>query len=129
MVSTYLYDIVILLLAAVVLVPLFQVARLGAVAGFLVAGIVAGPGGLGLIDNVNEIVHLAEIGVVLLLFVIGIASLIGGIVAVATAQPYAVYYPLLLIGVILAAVFGKLRGNLSARYEQLELKKMQSMDV
>jgi monovalent cation:proton antiporter-2 (CPA2) family protein len=71
-VSTYLYDLVILLLAAVVLVPLFQVARLGAVPGFLVAGIVAGPGGLGLIDNVNEIVHLAEIGVVLLLFVIGI---------------------------------------------------------
>ncbi|NIS91473.1 MAG: hypothetical protein GTN98_15635 [Woeseiaceae bacterium] len=63
------------------------------------------------------------------LLVIGIASFAGGILAVATAQPYAVYYPLLLIGIILAVVFGKLRGNLSARYEQLELKKMQSMDV
>jgi hypothetical protein len=63
------------------------------------------------------------------LLVIGIASFAVGIVAVAAAQPYAVYYPLLLIGVILAVVFGKLRGNLSARYEQLELKKMQSMDV
>ncbi len=63
------------------------------------------------------------------LLVIGIASLVGGVAAVATAQPYAVYYPLLLIGIILVLVFGKMRGNLSARYEQLELKKMQSMDV
>jgi hypothetical protein len=63
------------------------------------------------------------------LLVIGIASLVGGVVAAATAQPYAVYYPLLLIGIILVIVFGKMRGNLSARYEQLELKKMQSMDV
>lgn len=72
MVSAYLYDIVFLLLAAVVLVPLFQAMRLGAVPGFLVAGILVGPGGFGLIDKVEEIVHLAEIGVVLLLFVIGI---------------------------------------------------------
>jgi monovalent cation:proton antiporter-2 (CPA2) family protein len=72
MVSAYLYDIVILLLAAVVLVPLFQAIRLGAVPGFLVAGILVGPGGFGLIGKVEEIVHLAEIGVVLLLFVIGI---------------------------------------------------------
>ena len=72
MVSTYLYDIVILLIAAVILVPLFQAARLGAVPGFLVAGVLVGPGGFGLIDNVDEIVRLAEIGVVLLLFVIGI---------------------------------------------------------
>jgi len=63
------------------------------------------------------------------LLVIGIASFVGGVAAVATAQPYAVYYPLLLIGIILVVVFGKMRGNLSARYEQLELKKMQSMDV
>jgi hypothetical protein len=63
------------------------------------------------------------------LFVIGIASLVGGVVALATAQPYAVYYPLLLIGIILVAVIGKMRGSLSARYEQLELKRMQSMDV
>jgi len=53
----------------------------------------------------------------------------GNGLAVATAQPYAVYYSLLLIGIILVVVFGKMRGNLSARYEQLELKKMQSMDV
>ena len=63
------------------------------------------------------------------LLLIGIASLGGGVAAIASAQPYAVYYPLLLIGIILLAVIGKLRGTLSARYEQLELKRMQSMDV
>src|SRR5210317_2233868 len=72
MISAYLSDIVILLLAAVVVVPLFQLARLGSVPGFLVAGVIAGPSGLSAIDNVSEIRYLAEIGVVLLLFVIGI---------------------------------------------------------
>ena len=63
------------------------------------------------------------------LFVIGIASLVGGMAALATGQPYAVYYPLLLIGIILVVVIGKMRASLSARYEQLELKRMQSMDI
>jgi glutathione-regulated potassium-efflux system protein KefB len=72
MISAYLFDIVILLIAAVLVVPLFQVARLGAVPGFLVAGVIVGPSGLAAISNVSEISHLAEIGVVLLLFVIGI---------------------------------------------------------
>jgi len=71
-VSTYLLDILYLLIAAVVIVPLFQAARLGTVPGFLVAGIFVGPFGLAVIDNVGQIGHLAEIGVVLLLFVIGI---------------------------------------------------------
>ena len=72
MISAYLSDILILLIAAVVVVPLFQLARLGAVPGFLVAGVIVGPSGLSAIDNVSEIGYLAEIGVVLLLFVIGI---------------------------------------------------------
>ena len=72
MIAAYLSDIVILLIAAVVIVPLFQLARLGAVPGFLVAGVVVGPSGLAAIDTVSEISYLAEIGVVLLLFVIGI---------------------------------------------------------
>jgi monovalent cation:proton antiporter-2 (CPA2) family protein len=71
-ISTYLSDIVILLIAAVIVVPLFQLARLGAVPGFLVAGVIVGPSGLSAIEKVSEISYLAEIGVVLLLFVIGI---------------------------------------------------------
>ena len=63
------------------------------------------------------------------LLVLGIASIIGGGVALASGQPYVVYYPFLLLGVIVVAVTGMLRGRLTARYEQLELKKMQSMDA
>ena len=63
------------------------------------------------------------------LLFIGSASLIAGIVALSMAQPYAVYYPLLLLGVIIVAVIAMLRRTLSARYEQLELKRMQSMDA
>jgi glutathione-regulated potassium-efflux system protein KefB len=70
--SVYLTDIIILLIAAVIVVPLFQLARLGAVPGFLVAGVIVGPSGLGMIGNVGEISHFAEFGVVLLLFIIGI---------------------------------------------------------
>ena len=72
MVSVFLTDIVILLITAVIIVPVFQALRLGAVPGFLVAGVLVGSSGLRLIDNVSEISALAEIGVVLLLFVIGI---------------------------------------------------------
>ncbi len=68
----WLADILILLAAAVIAVPLFQSLKLGAIPGFLVAGVVLGPSVLGYIENPDEITHLAELGVVLLLFVIGI---------------------------------------------------------
>jgi len=70
--DNYLFDLVLMLIAAVVLVPLAQWVRLGAVPGFLLAGGLVGPSGLGWITNPEEISHFAEIGVVLLLFVIGI---------------------------------------------------------
>ncbi len=72
MTAAYLTDIVVLLVAAVVAVPLSRVIGLGVVPGFLLAGIVVGPSLLGLIDNREQIAHLAEFGVVLLLFVVGI---------------------------------------------------------
>jgi monovalent cation:proton antiporter-2 (CPA2) family protein len=68
----YLTDVIILLAAAVVAVPMARIAGLGTVPGFLIAGMIVGPSVLGLIDNREEIAHLAELGVVLLLFVIGI---------------------------------------------------------
>jgi len=68
----YLTDIIILLTAAVIVVPLSRFAGFGTVPGFLLAGIMVGPSALGLIDNATEISHLAELGVVLLLFVLGI---------------------------------------------------------
>ena len=70
--TNYIVDILVLLAAAVIAVPLFQRLGLGAVLGFLVAGAVIGPWGLGFISAVDEIRHLAEFGVVFLLFIIGI---------------------------------------------------------
>ncbi len=72
MISTYLIDLIIMLLAAVIAVPFCQAIRLGAVPGFLIAGVIVGPSGLGLISNISDIGHFADIGVVLLLFVIGV---------------------------------------------------------
>jgi monovalent cation:proton antiporter-2 (CPA2) family protein len=68
----YLADILILLAAAVVTVPLFQRLGLGSVLGYLAAGAVVGPWGFGFIDQIEEIRHIAEFGVVFLLFIIGI---------------------------------------------------------
>ncbi|MGQ0619509.1 MAG: monovalent cation:proton antiporter-2 (CPA2) family protein [Panacagrimonas sp.] len=61
-----------LLAAAVVFVPLFKRLGLGAVLGYLAAGILIGPGGLGLMGDVESVLHVSELGVVLLLFVIGL---------------------------------------------------------
>lgn len=68
----YLLNPLIYLLAAVVTVPIAKKLGLGAVLGYLLAGIVIGPWGLGLIREVEEILHFSEFGVVLLLFLIGL---------------------------------------------------------
>lgn len=65
-------QIAIFLLAAVIAVPLFRRLKLGAVLGYLVAGIALGPSGLGVIRSPEPTLHFAEFGVVLLLFVIGL---------------------------------------------------------
>jgi glutathione-regulated potassium-efflux system ancillary protein KefC len=60
------------LLAAVVAVPIAKRLGLGAVLGYLLAGIAIGPFGFRLISEVEDILHFSEFGVVLLLFVIGL---------------------------------------------------------
>src|SRR5438128_9855567 len=62
----------IFLLTAVLLVPLFQRMKLGAVLGYLCAGMVIGPWGMGLIGEVQSTLQFAEFGVVLLLFLVGL---------------------------------------------------------
>jgi glutathione-regulated potassium-efflux system protein KefB len=62
---------VILLLATVIAVPLAKRWRLGAVLGYLGAGVLIGPSGLGLIGNTEQIAQFSEFGIVLMLFVIG----------------------------------------------------------
>jgi glutathione-regulated potassium-efflux system ancillary protein KefC len=58
--------------AAVIVVPLSRALGLGAIIGYLGAGIAIGPWGLGLISNVADILHFAEFGVVLMLFLVGL---------------------------------------------------------
>ena len=61
-----------LLAAAVVAVPLFRKFGLGSVLGYLAAGLAIGPFALGLIQNAEAILHVAELGVVMFLFIIGL---------------------------------------------------------
>ncbi|EOB6680200.1 glutathione-regulated potassium-efflux system protein KefB [Vibrio vulnificus] len=70
--SDFLQTSVVFLSAAVVAVPLAQRSGLGSVLGYLLAGVAIGPWGLGLISDVEAILHFAELGVVLLLFLIGL---------------------------------------------------------
>jgi glutathione-regulated potassium-efflux system ancillary protein KefC len=63
---------VVYLAAAVVAVPLARRFGMGAVLGYLLAGVVIGPWGLRLITEVDDILHFSEFGVVLLLFIIGL---------------------------------------------------------
>ncbi|HAT57516.1 MAG TPA: potassium transporter [Gammaproteobacteria bacterium] len=60
------------LLAAVIAVPLFKRMGLGSILGYLFAGIVLGPHALGIIEDPESVLHFAEYGVILLLFVIGL---------------------------------------------------------
>jgi glutathione-regulated potassium-efflux system ancillary protein KefC/glutathione-regulated potassium-efflux system protein KefB len=62
----------VLMLAAIVAVPVFKKFGLGAVLAYLIAGLVLGPDGLGFVQDTNRILSAAEIGVVMLLFVIGL---------------------------------------------------------
>ena len=67
-----LYDIVIILGLALVIILIFQRFKLPGILGFLITGMIVGPHGLNLINAVHEVELLSEIGVIFLLFVIGI---------------------------------------------------------
>ena len=64
-------DVVIILGLAVVVILLFQRFKLPTILGFLITGVIAGPHGLSLVHNIHNIEMLAEIGVIMLLFIIG----------------------------------------------------------
>lgn len=69
---TLLAQVAVFLAATVVAVPLFRKLGLGSVLGYLAAGVAIGPWGLAVVDDIEGTLHLAEFGVVLLLFVIGL---------------------------------------------------------
>ncbi len=67
-----LINVAVFLVAAVAIVPLAKRLRMGSVLGYLLAGLVIGPWGLRIIPDGDVILHFAEFGVVLLLFLIGL---------------------------------------------------------
>ena len=67
-----LVHVVALLTAGVVAVPIFRRMGLGSILGYLAAGLVIGPFGLRIFSEAEAILHVAELGVVMFLFIIGL---------------------------------------------------------
>ncbi|HEX5957985.1 MAG TPA: monovalent cation:proton antiporter-2 (CPA2) family protein [Hyphomicrobiaceae bacterium] len=65
-------QVALFLAAAVVAAPLAKLLRVGTVLGYLLVGVLIGPAVLGLVSDVKSVLHLAEFGVIMLLFVIGL---------------------------------------------------------
>ena len=70
--EAFLLKLLIFLGAATISVPLARKFKLGSVLGYLIAGIVIGPFGLSLIDNIEAVMHFTEFGVVMMLFLVGL---------------------------------------------------------
>ncbi|MGD8970360.1 MAG: monovalent cation:proton antiporter-2 (CPA2) family protein [Desulfobacterales bacterium] len=70
--EAFLLKLLIFLAAAVIAVPLARKLKLGSVLGYLIAGIVIGPFGLSLIDDIDTVMHFTEFGVVMMLFLVGL---------------------------------------------------------
>lgn len=68
----FLFNVFIFLAAASIMVPIASRFKLGSVLGYLIVGILIGPFGLKLIENSEQIMHFAEFGVVMMLFLIGL---------------------------------------------------------
>jgi len=67
-----LQESIIYLLAAIIMVPISRRLGFGSVLGYLAAGIIIGPFGVGMIRDPEHILHFAELGVVFLLFIVGL---------------------------------------------------------
>jgi glutathione-regulated potassium-efflux system protein KefB len=72
MYNVSLEQVALFLAAAVVAAPLAKLLRVGNVLGYLLVGVLIGPAGLGLVGDVESVLHFAEFGVIMLLFVIGL---------------------------------------------------------
>ena len=70
--ASFLPPVLVFCTAAVVAVPIFRRLGQSAVLGYLAAGVVIGPSGLSLISHPETVLGVAELGVVLLLFLVGL---------------------------------------------------------
>ncbi len=67
-------DLAVIFAVSLLVILLFHRLKLPALPGFIVAGVLLGPNALGLVSDVHQVESLAEVGVILLLFTIGIES-------------------------------------------------------
>lgn len=70
--SSLLTSVLLFLLAAVIFVPLGKRFGAGPILSYLAAGVILGPGGMALVSDPAAVLHFAELGVVLMLFVLGL---------------------------------------------------------
>lgn len=108
--------------------PWFDPIKFGALYGGIGGGVLGALGGiLGAVAGALAPKGKGRVfilGGFALLMWIGVANLALGIYALIERQPYAIWYPLLLIGAILTAVTGSLRPMIRKRYEEAEMRKM-----
>jgi len=97
----------------------------GGIAGALVGSIGALVGVLASIGRARRLVMALLAGLIAL----GATSLVGGVAALASAQPYSVFYPLLLIGVVSCTVPLGLLPSIRRRYAEIELRMMRAHDI
>ena len=100
-------------------------AFIGGIGGSLIGCLGALIGGLAGIGKARRFV----LSLTKILIGLGILLTITGVVAVVLRQPYAVWYPLLLAGVVLASVLGINLRSIKRRYDDLEIRRMNSIDA
>jgi hypothetical protein len=101
--------------------------------GSLVGGVIGGVGGclgalIGWLSSRGK-ARSFVLGSTMMLTVFGAVAMVAGIVAVTWRQPYAVWYPLLLAGVILVVICPVILRRSVQRYREIELRRMTSMDA
>lgn len=101
----HLHIVLVLLAAAVIMVPIARLLKVGAVIGYLAGGLLVGPFALGLIETPAEVVAVSELGVVMLLFLLGLELsprrlwlLRRSVFGVGAVQVFASMLPLALLG-------------------------------
>ena len=122
----FLRELIIVLTATIAIVFVFQKLRLPTIVGFLLAGVIIGPHGFQLIQSVSQVETLAEIGVVLLLFTIGLEFSLETIFSVQRRVIWAGLLQVVLTTAVVLAVarlLGRVGGNgyflwISGRIEQ-----------
>ncbi len=110
--------------------PWFDPIRFGALYGGVGGGLLGGLGGiLGAATGVLAPKGKGRsfiLGAFTFMTLVGIVNLLVGLYALFMRQPYGIWFPLLLMGIILTTVLGTLRPVVRQRYEEVEARKMEA---